>query len=137
MDTKMCTVCREAKPATLEYFYGTSQLAGCGLKGVCIVCMPPIAREKQLRTKYRLSLEEYDRLLAEQGGGCGMCGSDNAGRWRNFHVDHDHKCCPTSGKSCGKCVRGLLCGPCNRILGQIENHGAKAASYLARYEERR
>jgi hypothetical protein len=40
-------------------------------------------------------------------------------------VDHDHNCCQT-GKSCGKCVRGLLCSTCNRSLGHAEAMIAKA-----------
>ena len=36
-------------------------------------------------------------------------------------VDHDHNCCPENGKSCGKCVRGLLCMKCNFTVGTVEN----------------
>jgi hypothetical protein len=45
-------------------------------------------------------------------------------------VDHDHACCPDSMKSCGKCVRGLLCSGCNRALGIVERKGEQAQRYL-------
>lgn len=42
-------------------------------------------------------------------------------RNRGNCVDHDHACCP--GKvSCGKCVRGLICNPCNKgVLGHLRD----------------
>jgi hypothetical protein len=49
--------------------------------------------------------DDYEALLAAQGGGCAICG--NPPKTRRLHVDHDHK----TGK-----VRGLLCHRCNRAL---------------------
>lgn len=49
--------------------------------------------------------ELYARLLAEQNGGCAICGA--APKTRRLHIDHDH----ASGA-----VRGLLCHRCNRNL---------------------
>lgn len=78
-------------------------------------------RNTDLKTKYRKSLGWYYTKLDEQDGGCGICSSKKSGRktYENFCVDHDHKCCMGS-KSCGECVRGLLCFPCNTYLGHLE-----------------
>lgn len=66
--------------------------------------------------RYKLTPDGYAALLAEQGGGCAICGvrPDDAD---SLHVDHDHACCAARKRSCGKCVRGLLCSPCNVMLG--------------------
>lgn len=72
-----------------------------------------------LRRKYDLSLEEYDQMLARQGGGCAICRSTIArGQGGRFQVDHDHSCCPDQF-TCGECLRGLLCGNCNKALGLL------------------
>jgi hypothetical protein len=59
---------------------------------------------------YGITLDEYNSLLKEQGGGCAICHStEPAGkRVKRFSVDHDHR----TGK-----VRGLLCNLCNHLLG--------------------
>jgi len=62
-----------------------------------------------------LSPEGYNRLLKEQNGTCAICGKAPRPN-RRLCVDHNHKCCP-SIKSCGKCIRGLLCDDCNHMLG--------------------
>lgn len=69
-----------------------------------------------LRWRYNLTAEAYDALLAAQGGVCAICGqcetATRLGRVLPLSVDHDHACCPSS-RSCGRCVRGLLCRSCN------------------------
>lgn len=79
-------------------------------------------RRKPRRAELGLSLEEYDALLAAQGGGCAICG--NPPKTRRLDVDHDHR----TGK-----VRGLLCHRCNRALPSwIEAHWLGAAArYLS------
>jgi hypothetical protein len=80
---------------------------------------------KSLRLLYGLSVEDYSRMLASQGGVCKLCGSPpGTGRQKRLHVDHDHK----TGK-----VRGLLCDHCNHALGKMKDDPVllrKAAAYL-------
>ncbi len=64
---------------------------------------------------YGLTVDEYDHLFAEQGGRCAICGMTSE---RRLAVDHDHSCCPGQ-RSCGACVRGLLCFRCNSGLGNF------------------
>lgn len=65
--------------------------------------------------KYKMTRETYEALYELQGGRCGICRRAN-GKTKRLSVDHDHSCCPTT-PTCGQCTRGLLCGPCNRLLG--------------------
>lgn len=72
---------------------------------------PDYVRRRNLKENYGLSLADYDRMVFAQGARCRVCGEEDI-----LVVDHDHGCCP-SKKTCGKCVRGLLCAHCNRLLG--------------------
>ncbi len=90
---------------------------------------------------YHMTRRDYDRMLAEQGGRCKICRTDNpngrsGGGKQNerFCVDHDHACCPRKGYSCGECVRGLLCSDCNLLIGYASDDVkvlAAAIAYLA------
>lgn len=87
------------------------------------------------RNLYGITLERYNALLESQGGGCAICGNVPAAGAQRLAVDHDHRCCPSRKKSCGECVRGLLCGRCNRGLGYFDDDAdmlGRAASYLDR-----
>lgn len=64
-------------------------------------------KDKRMRKKYGISLEEYKDMLETS---CPICG-------RSFgeytpHVDHDHK----TGK-----VRGIICRNCNLMLGRFKD----------------
>ena len=37
------------------------------------------------------------------------------------HIDHDHTCCESTRKSCGNCIRGVLCSQCNMALGLFKD----------------
>lgn len=91
-------------------------------------------RVKWLRDMYGLTLQEFYVLLDAQGGVCAICGTSEAGGKGRFHVDHDHACCP-GRKSCGVCIRGLLCSRCNQKLGVHEQRDwtVLADGYLSRF----
>ena len=69
---------------------------------------------------YKVTPERYAAILARQGGGCAICGRKPE-PGKRLHVDHDHACCPAKKRSCGKCVRGLLCSACNTMLGHAND----------------
>ena len=86
-------------------------------------------------SRYGITEEEYNDILEAQNGGCAVCCSKTPGGVGRFHVDHDHKCCP-SGKSCGMCVRGLLCSRCNTAAGLLQDDPTIVLALLEYIEKR-
>lgn len=87
--------------------------------------------------RFGLTQELYDALLEKQGGVCAICFQSNTDT-RLLAIDHDHSCCPGKG-SCGKCVRGLLCGPCNLGIGSLKDSKelvSNAYKYLEEWDDR-
>lgn len=95
-----------------------------------------VASRKHLyKRKYGFTIEDYDRLVAAQGGGCAICHGPPFGQHRYFNFDHDHACCPGE-ESCGKCIRGLLCSRCNTAIGLLLEDPVRlesAMEYLAKW----
>jgi hypothetical protein len=127
---KQCSMCNLVKPA--KEFYKESRVAD-GLTARCKECTRAAAntsyqsrreevlqshkdkycakknREKALMRNYGMTLTEWNQMFAEQNYRCAICGSmDPMNDSRNFCVDH----CHTMGH-----VRGILCSPCNTMLG--------------------
>lgn len=74
---------------------------------------------RRVKSVYTMDIAEYDRLKEYQNGKCAIC-QRATGQTKRLAVDHDHTCC--SGKtSCGECIRGLLCGPCNSMLAHVRD----------------
>lgn len=75
---------------------------------------------------------QYDLMLAAQHGKCAICGKTEQENGRALCVDHDHTCCPGQ-QSCGKCIRFLLCTPCNAGIGLFKDDPLlmeRAATYV-------
>jgi hypothetical protein len=95
-------------------------------------------REYELKKKFGITLAEFDALLEKQGGKCAACGAtEPGGKYNQWAVDHDHACCP-GRKTCGKCIRGILCNGCNAGIGFLKDdaeNARKAAEYLERTKD--
>lgn len=92
---------------------------------------PERQRRVQIKNRYGITADEYCELLDTQDGACAICGHIAASTFE-LGVDHDHSCCPGK-RSCGKCVRGLLCDRCNRGIGFFRDNPQtlqSAARYL-------
>lgn len=96
---------------------------------------PERARATQSRSWLKtmgLTPEEFDAMLAAQGGRCAICRTNRPGGKGRWHIDHDHACCGRS-KACKGCIRGLLCLACNVSIGYMAEDPARliaAADYL-------
>ncbi len=94
-------------------------------------------RARQIKSKYGLTPEAFDRLLASQFDTCAICAGPPHPVVRNvkrqgvspqFVVDHDH--------STGA-IRGLLCHSCNSMLGMAKDSPANLRSAAHYLEKRR
>lgn len=93
-------------------------------------------RKDTLSRYYKMTIEDYDLMLEAQDGKCAICRRPQEDFVKTFAVDHDHSCCPGT-KSCGKCIRGLLCGPCNQAIGLLQdspNVIMDAATYVLSFK---
>lgn len=77
---------------------------------------------------YKITLEQYRKMLAEQEERCAICKRfpDETGQ-KVLCVDHDHD---------DGTVRGLLCNPCNSLLGQAQDNPTRlrdAATYIEQF----
>lgn len=87
-------------------------------------------REYNRRWRFSLPPGGIEALLAEQDGTCAIC--LQALDITTARIDHDHSCCPDA-KTCGGCIRGVLCGGCNTGLGIFRDDPAvflRAIEYL-------
>jgi hypothetical protein len=125
---KFCINCKLWVPE--KDFYINPQSAD-KLQPYCNYCQS----SRGIVKKYGITKFEMQSMLKKQGG-CEICGSKTPQGDTRWHVDHDHSCCP-SVNTCGACVRGILCGFCNRALGQffdsLENL-SNARNYILKYK---
>jgi len=79
-------------------------------------------RGSNYKSKYGITVEDYERMLRSQRGRCKICRRKASEFKRRLHVDH----CHITGK-----VRGLLCAGCNLAVGHLEKDPVRAAAILA------
>lgn len=81
-------------------------------------------RRSNIKTRYGITRDEKDVLLAKQGGRCAICGTDDPPTKSGWHVDHCHST---------NTVRGILCQHCNNMLGMAKDRPEifeRAIAYL-------
>lgn len=72
---------------------------------------------KQCRTyvyEWKLSYKHIEYMLSISENSCEICESSYSNE--RLIIDHDHKCCSVD-RMCPKCVRGVLCDTCNKMIG--------------------
>lgn len=134
--SKVCTRCKVPKP-TDEF--STAKKSKDGLQSWCRECCaeyrktatppsrtaehrrkwldgyrannPDVFRDQSYRSKYGITINDYDRMLAQQGGRCAICATDKPDGGR-FCIDH----CHDTGD-----VRALLCRCCNTGIGNLRD----------------
>jgi len=70
-------------------------------------------KDRKLKKTYGIGYAEYLTMLEVQNGCCAICGTNDTGNRKAFHVDH----CHATGK-----IRGLLCGNCNSGIGNLRDN---------------
>lgn len=89
----------------------------------------PDKRLDQSLKKYGITKADFDRMLAEQGGGCAICKRTKSVEGWRMHVDHCHE----TGV-----VRGILCSSCNLGIGKFSDDPDRleaAAAYLRKFKK--
>ena len=141
LETRTCRVCKKDKNLIADYYLSrkdptlaSSYSYEC--KDCCIKRTVeynhrnrPKKKDQALQRHYGIGLDDYNKLFEEQNGSCAVCGTtEPGGKWKNFHVDHDHD----TNK-----VRGLVCCNCNTTMGLVHEdiHTLKSMiEYLESHE---
>lgn len=108
---RLCMTCGEKK--TWSSFSSDKRRIG-GKTSNCTSC----SGWRTMSATYGITKEEWFVLKSTQHGVCALCFEPDD-ESRRLSVDHDHSHCG-SKRACKKCIRGLLCGNCNRMMGFVE-----------------
>ena len=132
---QICRKCGKTLPFSEFYPLRSMRL---GYRTDCRTCATAYARswveknpekafDSHLRRRFGITLDEYNAMLAEQGGVCLICGelptgprNRRKGKQRTFIA---------------RLVRGLLCSTCNVGIGNLKDDAATvraALNYLER-----
>ncbi len=98
----------------------------------CRICSKGI----KLLRRYKMTQEQYDQKLEDQGGVCTIC-FRSPKEVGTLVQDHDHSCCPGE-YSCGNCLRDLICQYDNKALGLMQDDTDRfynAIDYLQKHRK--
>lgn len=128
IDENRPTACPTGHEYTPEntYYYRTTIM--------CKTCNRVRQVAQRLKSKYGLTVEQFEAMLVAQDMTCTLCQEEfDTEQHNGICVDHDHNCC-RGQKTCGRCIRGILCCECNKKLhDDIEWH-LRAIKYLNSYQ---
>ena len=136
--------CRKCKRHLSYTAYHEMESCTYGRRKTCVDCTreqlrakrkPHMEKWAKVRKNFSITRDQFDAIFEAQGFGCGVCGSTDPRSPRGWCIDHDHDCCPQPGRSCGKCIRGVLCTNCNLMLGHARDETERLSAgiaYLAR-----
>lgn len=129
--TRICTKCNLEKDLDL---FAKGRNYKDGRRGICKRCHTDYVidyynknpEKKKLKNamnsgndanwkRHHIPQEKYLEMLSKYDNKCYACKNRLA-----TNIDHDHDCCP-GNRSCGKCVRGILCHNCNTALGLMKD----------------
>jgi hypothetical protein len=122
---RQCEYCQEFK--TKESF-SKNKASEDSYRTQCKEC----DKEAKRLQYYGIIASAYKELWDSQNGCCAICEIPENESGKALAIDHDHECC-SGRKSCGKCVRGLLCTKCNVLLGMSSDSPEilqRATAYL-------
>jgi Recombination endonuclease VII len=93
---------------------------GCDKPRACSadLCAMHYYRPRKRLNRYGLTDEQFQARLRSQRGRCAICKTDKP-RGVGWCIDHDH----VTGQ-----VRGVLCDPCNKGLGFLQDDPAVLAA---------
>lgn len=137
LDGRMIT-CKKCRSEKRKGEYLEDPSSHCERQRISRKNNPEAHRGYDMKKRFGLTPEMFKKMFEEQGSVCAACGSTDPGTPSGaWHVDHDHKCCDNiSGKTCGKCVRAILCRWCNMALGNAKedtNRLRKLADYVEKW----
>lgn len=111
-EVRRCNWCKQHLP--VSEFYGNHGHNGRQRRTHCKKCM----RVRAYFYRFGLTPDDLTQMRSHQGGRCAICANELLDG--KICVDHDHDCC-AENKSCGTCIRGLLCKTCNTALGLFDD----------------
>lgn len=119
---RRCLGCDTWKPWSA---FGIDRRANRARNSTCFECN----NWRTVKSYFGITKDEYYWLHDKQAGVCALCGEAEK-RAARLSIDHDHACCGEA-RGCKRCIRGLLCNLCNRMLGFAE----KRKAHRARFKE--